>query len=1402
MSKVQGTASAALAGVGGQAINLLRSLTQYAVLLAVPVAAYYFAVVQRQAEARSEQAFHALKRVQGEFDTRLAVIDYLLDAPPQTGGPPAALRYGEVGLTREPLDPVRRAADCSPITAAQAAAAVIATDGRALVCRDLHEDVGGAVLRVSRGDAVLAMPAERLLDAPAALRHFERVLLADEQGQVITSVTAPVEHDPEKVSHRPVPDTVPPVNVRPFLVQAARDRLRQLAGRGNAAAADATEKAFGSELKLGEAAEISAEIGGRRYRIYLLPFAPEKPVQRRGKPLAPLYLLGIERQSAIDDATAALGVEGLWYLLVALLLTIAAWPLLRVLLLGPQEAATRPTLAATLISVVFIPALLTVVILVLMARGDEHRQAARRAAQYAQAVAAELSGEVRRMLQAIDDTGPRFAGQPATSEAGLRLLQCDGFQLGGRKAGPDCRFDGRNPNFCHVAPRALAADGLRPRPPFETLFATNALGEVQGEPYLTTGGCQPRTAHIDLSEREYFRSLARGGGWPLPAQGSWRQDGVVAAGGRYAAQRIYAKTDGTRTLVVAVPRRTADGRFAGVFGVAADVRSLSAALRPPYLGFAVVDPLSGTVLFHSDDDTSLHENFLDEVDHDPALAQAISDGRPARLDGHYRGRRHHFVVEPVPGLPWMAVSFFDAGVVSAPAVGSGLIALAEMIGLIALLALLALGFALLVVPACALAGWQLELWQWLWPQWRLRRRYFWLGMALLLPASGSQIALWLATDDLTMSVVIAIGTACLTLWAMLWLSSQRPWQAGRTPAGVRRHWQGQDGDDLRPTPVDTLREMRHRYIVAVMAGVIALAVLPAAGYFLNALPRVEEAQLRQAMVATGRSLDHRIAALTGDIRRTALDGMAMVGRPAPALQQAGQVAALGVDWTLDPHDDCAAAPAAFRAPSWLLRQVWPVLGALLPALAGDGPPQADDGRFQRRAALPANPACGARLDYRHPLRFDGPATLRLSAPYPAPLRLRRLYDAGNGAIGTVAMTLVIAAALLLVYLLVRLVARRVLGLDLPYLPPLPTLGADFAAGVRHRLPGRIPARDAWWYVLAPDGPAGAPQPPAAAAQVIGPEQLAHAPLVAFVAAPLVIVGVADAALFPASRQTLLALIEREIARPPADGAAPGAQLLLTAATPPWPRLCQPGLFPDDDDGPDADEARRWRAVRRHFACHHAGDGSADAVLPLVARVDDRHLRRAIADELVALVELTGEISSALHAALDAALAREPGAPPPLRDLRDLEQLVMPYVEANFRCEWAHCSIAERIALHQLARGLLPNPLNRAVLDDLLARRLAVLAPEPRIVCATFRSFVLRAEPASRYAQWTLGFEAGTWRRVRMPFYLLLVLLIAWFSYSFSDAFTTLNTVLAGALGMVAMFGRVSSFVRSGKQGEE
>lgn len=1401
MDKTQDAGSSGLAGVGERAISLLRSLALYALLVAVPVSAYYFAVVDRQAEARSEQAFHALKRVQSEFDTRLEVLDYLLDAPAQDGGPALELRYAEVG--------VRRRSD--PVSDQPAGCPAVAGSG-ATVCRILGDHSGGAVLRARKKNTELEMTADRLLDAPAALRHFERVVLADSVGKVIASVTGPVDGDPDRVSHRLVPDTVPPVDVRPFLVQAARDRLRTLAGRGGNVSSEANEKTIAAGFTLGEAAELGTEIGGSRYRIYLLPFAPEKPVWREGKLVSPLYLVGIERQSTIADATAALGAEGLWYLLVALLLMIAAWPLMHVLLLGDQEAATRPALATTLISLVFIPALLTLVILVLMARGDEQEAAERRAAAYAGDLATALDRKLTALLHAIDDHAPLFESGRPPADVTTRVLQCDGFRLK-RKSGSalptECRFRGDNPSYCHVAPLTPEADGTRTALPFETLFRTDALGKVTGDPYLTTGGCQPRTKDISLSEREYFLSLERGGGWPLPkpADRSWRAGGVVEQAGRYFAQRIYAKTDGTRTLVLAVPRRNDDvplrkasGEFAGVYGVASNVRALSAALKPPFLGYAVIDSLSGTVIFHSDDEASLHENFLADTGHDIALTQAVRERRQTRVDGHYRGHRHHFHVEPVSGVPWVVVTYFDTGAVSAPAVGAGLIALAEMIALIATLSVLAILLAVLVQPVCRSGGRNPELWQWLWPQWRLRRRYRTLALMVMPLVILSQIGLWAFNDDMMMTVVITLGAGWVTVWAMLWLSSGYAWHKTGGCIGVRRRWQGPRRDDGSPTPIDTLRELRNAYIPAVMAGVIALAVVPAGGYFLHALPLVEEATLRLEMLATGHSLERRVAAVAGDLRRRAPPGLELQGRPLSLRDRVGSVGSIGICWGYDAMPDCTAIATdgdspPYPEPTWLLDHFWPVLGGLLPDVASAGPPPAVEDGFRRDRLLV----------HSRPISHFGTARLIFDAPLPAPMRLLRMYDAGRGPTGIVAMTLAAALALFLAWQLVKLIARRVLGLDVPYLPPLPSLGKDFHDGVNKPLSGQIPARDAWRYALVSPDDRRAPQAPAAFGPitVIGPERLRNGSLALFATPPLLVVGVADAVLLPESRRMLLALIEREISRLSSAGGSSDTALVLTAATPPWPRLCQPTLFPEEDTLPDEAEACRWREVRRHFVGHHTGDGNARPALRLIRRrIIDRRLRQEVADELVALVEMTGNISAAFSAALDAALPFPAGSASPLRDLRDFEQLAMPHVEAQFRCEWSHCTIAERVALHQLARGLLPNPLNRAVLDDLLARRLVVLAPEPQIVCATFRSFVLRAEPAARYLRWTRGFEAGAWTRVRMPFYVLLMLLVAWFSYSFSDAFTTLNAVLAGTLGMIATFGRVTSLVRGARDAEK
>ena len=44
-------------------------------------------------------------------------------------------------------------------------------------------------------------------------------------------------------------------------------------------------------------------------------------------------------------------------------------------------------------------------------------------------------------------------------------------------------------------------------------------------------------------------------------------------------------------------------------------------------------------------------------------------------------------------------------------------------------------------------------------------------------------------------------------------------------------------------------------------------------------------------------------------------------------------------------------------------------------------------------------------------------------------------------------------------------------------------------------------------------------------------------------------------------------------------------------------------------------------------------------------------------------------------------------------------------------------------------------------------------------------------------------------------FIVLMLLVAWFAYSFGEAFSTVDAVLAGTLGVFATIGKVTSFAR-------
>lgn len=401
------------------------------------------------------------------------------------------------------------------------------------------------------------------------------------------------------------------------------------------------------------------------------------------------------------------------------------------------------------------------------------------------------------------------------------------------------------------------------------------------------------------------------------------------------------------------------------------------------------------------------------------------------------------------------------------------------------------------------------------------------------------------------------------------------------------------------------------------------------------------------------------------------------------------------------------------------------------------------------------------------------------------------------------MTLV---ALLGLLALLRIVARRVLGIDTPVMPAAPSLGRDHHEALVSTFDAMEPAGSEWWYVRIGDDGHVPPLETLVAAFGIGPDPLPAAWVelhnLAAVDPPADVDADADVAALPPPTAQVMIRLSRAALTPSLRIAALDAietalasgppVLVLTAITPPWALLCNPDAFPKEDPVPDAAEALRWRAVRARFAIHHVDRDANTAVLASDSPVCDAALKRELEDERIALQELIGRS----HPPLDAVLRSVR-----LRALEDFVQLALPLVEPQLRREWQHCTQDERVALFELAHDRLLNPLNRSVLDDLLLRRLVVLAPEPRIVCATFRAFALRAEPLERMTRWQQHGTVTPWQRVRAPFYVTVLLLVAWFAYSFRDAFSTLDAVLAGTLGLFATLGKASSLVRGVSGGD-
>jgi len=151
---------------------------------------------------------------------------------------------------------------------------------------------------------------------------------------------------------------------------------------------------------------------------------------------------------------------------------------------------------------------------------------------------------------------------------------------------------------------------------------------------------------------------------------------------------------------------------------------------------------------------------------------------------------------------------------------------------------------------------------------------------------------------------------------------------------------------------------------------------------------------------------------------------------------------------------------------------------------------------------------------------------------------------------------------------------------------------------------------------------------------------------------------------------------------------------------------------------------------------------------------------------------------------------------------DIENHVLAHARPRMQRAWVNCSVHERLALYHLARNHCLNPQNAAVIEQLLRKRLITLRPDPQLASEALRRFILGAETRQLFERWSQDAQTGIWQTLRVPLFVVLMLLVAWMAYSAGDVFKAASAVLAGTLGFLGQAVRAMSFVRGGSGGDD
>ena len=448
----------------------------------------------------------------------------------------------------------------------------------------------------------------------------------------------------------------------------------------------------------------SVELNGREYRLFVEPVA--LPLQGASGTDRTWLICGLVPRKELVYKSLAISSALLFSLLGLLLLALLSWPFLKLRLLGEtQRVCLFDVLLLGICSLLGV-SIATLFVLDLWVFGGLKEESSRQLEKLARAMEDNATTEIQAAYQV--------------------LTALEGETLTAQWKGQD------EPNLRAAYPWAFSGY------PVANTFMLLRQDGLQVYKGSINAKVPPR---ISVLERSYFKRARDGEVWDLrklvasadPLRPPGRSQDFVL-------ESIVGWTSGERSAVLSKPAgpvRHAHGKethdiVAAALGI--PMISLIDPVLPPGFKFAVVDNEDehGRVLFHSDSERNLTEDFLVETDYDRRLRSAIFARRAETMRVRYWGEDYIARVEPMKGLPWTVVALKDLQVLRAVNVdwlSTTLLFLIFYIGALA---------TLLVIVAVARRSYRAE---WIWPDPRRHQDYLALACSYGLALVGFLLAI-------------------------------------------------------------------------------------------------------------------------------------------------------------------------------------------------------------------------------------------------------------------------------------------------------------------------------------------------------------------------------------------------------------------------------------------------------------------------------------------------------------------------------------------------------------------------------------------------------------------------------------------------------------------------------------